>query len=295
MVKFFNDDMNLYSPTKEDYLNSLEYAKTLPNSNNHKLVFHFFWRVPRDFGRKQLAVLKSVIVNHIDIIETVEINLWSNVDLTDNVFFKEVDKFVTFRIWDLYDEIKDTVLENCDFLLNKNNIDDEVCYLESDLFRLLILHKYGGFYLDMDVLVLRNLLPLNNYEFVYQWGTSGFRGEEFKMNNAVIKLDKKSDTSLEFLELLKKTPPSKNTSCWGSQMFPSITRNNILTLPGIWFNPEWGFEGTLCQPFIKVDNVEMFDGSFTWHWHNKWDDEIQVGSKFQILEEKHDKIFKELL
>jgi hypothetical protein len=28
----------------------------------------------------------------------------------------------------------------------------------------------------------------------------------------------------------------------------------------------------------------MYDGAFAWHWHNRWDDAIEPGSKFQILE-----------
>ena len=26
------------------------------------------------------------------------------------------------------------------------------------------------------------------------------------------------------------------------------------------------------------------DGAFAWHWHNRWDDRIEDGSKFQLLE-----------
>jgi len=191
MIKFLNNNKNLYSPIKEDYSNSLNYAKSLKPSENKKIIFHCFWRVPKDFSRKQLSVLKSIIVNHQDILDTLEINLWSNVDLSENEMFKQVSSFVRLRKWDLQEEIKNTVLEDCQFLSEKNNIHDDLCYLEGDLFRLLILNKYGGFYIDMDVLVLRSFLPLNDFEFLYQWGTSGFRGEEFKMNGAIMKLEKK--------------------------------------------------------------------------------------------------------
>jgi hypothetical protein len=292
MIVFLNNDKNLYSPNKEDYTKTLQYAKTLKNSENNKIVFHCLWRVPKEFGRKQLAVLKSIIVNHIDVLDTIEINLWSNVDLTENILFKEVEKFVTFRKWDLHNEIKDTILEDYELLSDKNRITDDYCYLEGDLFRLLILHKYGGFYIDMDVLVLRNFLPLNDFEFLYQWGTSGFRGEEFKMNGAIMKLNKNSDTSLEFLEVLRKTPASKNSFSWGNEMYSKINRNEVLALPGIWFNSEWGFEDTRCEPFRNIGEVDLFDGAFAWHWHNRWDEPVEVGSKFEILESIHKSIFK---
>lgn len=291
MIKFLDDNKNLYSPTKNDYLDSLKYANNLKPSKNEKVIFHCFWRVPKDFSRKQLAVLKSIIVNHQDNLDTIEINLWSNVDLSNNEMFKQVSKYVQLRKWDLQEEIKNTVLEDCNFLLDSNNIHDELCYLEGDLFRLLILNKYGGFYIDMDVLVLRNFLPLNDFEFLYQWGTSGFRGEEFKMNGAIMKLNKNSELSTEFLEILKSIPPSKNSFIWGNEMYSKVQKNDVLALPGIWFNSEWGFEGTSSNPFGKVDKVELFEGAFAWHWHNRWDDQIDEGSKFQTIESMHDLMF----
>ena len=108
--------MTLYSPSEDDYINSLNYAKNLKCSNNNKIVFHCLWKVPQDFGRKQFATLKSIIINHKDIIDTVEINLWSNVDLSENIFLKEIKKFITLRKWDLHEEIKNTILEDFELL-----------------------------------------------------------------------------------------------------------------------------------------------------------------------------------
>jgi hypothetical protein len=249
-------------------------------------MFHCLWRVPREFGRKQLAVLKSIIVNH----DNAEINLWSNVDLSENNYFKQVAQFVTLRKWNLIEEIKDTLLQD---RLDLNNIYDDFCYLEGDLFRLLILHKYGGFYIDMDVLVLRNMSPLNNMQFLYQWGTSGFNSNEpnITMNGAIMRLDKQSDLSVEFLDKLSASEYRKNTTDWGNTLYSKIVSNDLTILPGVWFNSEWGFEGTECVPFRKVPQVELFDGAFTWHWHNKWNDIVEEGSKFFILEKIHNELY----
>jgi hypothetical protein len=291
MIKLINDNELLYYPNKTNYLNSLEFSKTLPKTNT-KMVFHCFWRVPKDFGRKQLAVLKSIIVNHSD---DIEINFWSNVDLSSNEYLKEVLPYINLKLWDLESEIKGTILEDCPFM-QPNKINDDTCYLEGDVFRLLVLHKYGGIYIDMDVLILRDLSPLNELEFLYQWGTSGFNSNEPKitMNGAIMRLDKNSPLSEEFLSILKLTPPSKNTFDWGNKMYSKISKNNLLVLPCVWFNSEWGFEGTSCNPFKNVGDVELFDGAFTWHWHNKWDDYIEDGSKFQIIESLHHEKFKRL-
>ncbi len=289
MIKFLNDNFDLYKSTKEYYTESLKYAKTLSNNViNRKMVFHCIWRVPRDFGRKQAAVLKSIIVHHFN--NDLEINLWSNVDLSTNEYLHDIAKFIHFRHWNYEEEKKGTLLENY-HILNNNTITDSLCYIEGDIFRLLILHKYGGFYIDMDVLILQNMLPLNDYEFLYQWGTAGNNNEEFSMNGAIMKLDKGSPLSIEYLELLCNTPIRLNTTAFGKDIYSRIQKNSVLALPGIWFNSEWGFEDTIFDPFKKIDHTELFDGAFTWHWHNRWDQEIEDGSKFQILEEKHNKMF----
>ena len=285
MIKLLNQD--LYRPEKIHYINSLEFAKKMIN-NDDKMVFHCFWRVPRDFGRKQAAVIKSIITSHKDQLHNIEINLWSNIDLSSNEYVKEFIEFINFRIWNLSNEIKGTTLEDCGFL----NISDNLCYLEGDLFRLLILSKYGGFYIDMDVIVLRNMSPLNKFEFLYQWGTSGFNDSEpnIKMNGAIMRLNNNSEVSKEYLEILKITPPVKDSFAWGTDMYSKI-QSDIWVFPGIWFNSEWGFEETSLNPFNKVENYSLFDGAFTWHWHNRWDSEIEEGSKFEILESMINKEF----
>jgi len=291
MIKLIDNNLDLYRPDKVNYLKSLQHANSLIKKTDKPLEFHCFWRVPRKFGRKQLAVLKSLIVNHD--INNLRINLWSNVDLSSNHFFKEVSDFVNLKIWDIQQETIGTILEGFPAL---NSINDSLCYLEGDLFRLLVLHKYGGFYIDMDVLVLRDMSPLNNFQFLYQWGTSGFTDNEKKitMNGAVMRLNKNSDLSKEFLEKILTTPPAVNTTAWGNNLYSTIETNDLLVLPGIWFNSEWGFEGTEYKPFKQVERVEFFEGAFTWHWHNKWDDEIEDGSKFDVLNKIIEQKFKYL-
>jgi hypothetical protein len=277
----------------------LEYAKNLEKKDDNNLIFHSFWRVPREFGLKQMSSIKSIIVAHKDKLENIEIYLWSNVDLSDNHYFQEISKYVNLKIWNMKEEIKNTILEDCYFLKNSELINDSFCWLESDLFRLLILHKYGGFYFDMDVLVLRDMSPLNNLEFVYQWGPTGYKcfhtntiDTNFITNNAIMRLDKGSDLSLEFLEILKVTYPAKNTTNWGCGLHSKTIRNEVLVLPCIWFNSEWGYENTTFEPFKKHNNIKFFDGAFNWHWHSRWDEPIEVDSKFDILHKQQDKEFK---
>lgn len=289
-MKIIDNNLDLYRPDRKSWEKSLQYAKNLPKIEN-KLLFHCLWRVPLDFSRKHLAVLKSIIVNHS--LNNIEINLWSNVDLSNNEYFKEVSDYVNLKIWNIQEEIKGTILEDYYAI---NSINDDLCYLEGDLFRLLILNKYGGFYIDMDVLVLRDMSSLNNFEFLYQWGTSGFNDSEkdITMNGAIMRLTKSSDLSTDFLQEILKTPPVPNTTTWGNKLYSKIEDKDLLVLPGVWFNSEWGFEDTKNEPFKKVDEIELFDGAFTWHWHNRWNDEIEEGSKFEYLEKLHNERFSKL-
>lgn len=39
----------------------------------------------------------------------------------------------------------------------------------SDAVRFLVLYRFGGIYIDGDVLLLRNLEPFSHYDFVYEW------------------------------------------------------------------------------------------------------------------------------
>ena len=288
MIELYKDNFTLYKPDKQFYLRSLEFAKTL-EKNNAILIFHCFWRVPKDFGRKQYAVLVSILVHHR--LENIQIHLWSNIDLSNYEILKDIKKYIIFHIWDFNLEKQNTILNN----LDKEILNDDLCYLEGDLFRLLVLHKYGGIYIDMDVLVLRDMSPLHNLEFIYQWGTSIVVNNNTAMNGAIMKLNKGSAVSSEFLELIMKIQPSKDTPCWGSYLYSKLEKNNILVLPCIWFDSEWGFPDTINEPFKKIDTINMFDGAFTWHWHNRWDYVIENGSKFQILEEKHLTMFRTLI
>lgn len=284
-------EKNLYKPDRESWKASLEYAKTLPPASNSNLVFHLFWRVPRPFERKQAAAIHSILAAHVDCLSQVEVNLWSNVDLSNNPYLKDIKHLIKFRLWDVQKEATGTPLEGNRWL---KDLHDNNCWVEGDLFRLLVLYKYGGFYLDMDVLALRSLRPLNDWEFLYQWGTSGFNGHEGLMiNGTAMKLNAFSPLATELLKLLNVVHPAKDGFNWGKDLYAQVKHNSLLVLPGMWFDSEWGFEGTTGIPFRVHTEMNLFDGAFIWHWHNRWDEQIQAGSKFAILEAKHLDILKQ--
>jgi hypothetical protein len=87
IVGLSGNDEVLNSPVVSKYIDIINRKR-----ENDKLVFHSFWRVPRNFGLKQVSVIKSIIVSHKHKLDKIEINLWSNVDLSDNPYFQEISK-----------------------------------------------------------------------------------------------------------------------------------------------------------------------------------------------------------
>jgi len=278
---------------------SLDYAKTLSSSGfQDPVTFHFYWRVPKEFSRKQVLPIKSAIVSQNR--KNTKFILWSNVDLSTNPHVKPLLPYIETRIWDAKEESKNTPLDNANVL--RGVLDDPLCYLGGDLFRLLCLHKYGGVYIDMDVVVLRDFEPILPYEFMYQWGSTGTGNPNepyLKQNGAIMRLKEKSQLTHDLLNELANTPANPNTTCWGSELYYKVWQKNKnwITFPCAWFNTEWGMSRTI-QPFKKNfegnESSELFDGAFTWHWHNKWDEPIQDGCKFQILENLVEEKFRQL-
>lgn len=282
-----------YTSSLDDIKNSLDFAKKM-DLNNLKINTHFYWRVPRCFERKQVLPIKSAIVNNKN---NCDIYLWSNIDLSDNIFIKPLLPHIKLKVWDPIKEIKASFLKENLHFFEENKIDDQKCYLGGDLFRLLCLYKYGGMYIDMDMVVLRDLSPLFKYNFLYQWGSSGTTKEEpnLMINGAIMNFDIENKNLKIMLESLSKTHPSQNSFCWGKELYIRTRTDETFVFPCAWFNTEWG-PGLPLEAFQKNQySNELYDGAFTWHWHNRWDSEIEQGSKFQILESIVEEKFQNLV
>lgn len=293
------DNYELYSfKDLETIKKSIDFSLSLPSSyNNEPVTFHFYWRVPKDFGRKQQLPLKATLVTQQK--RKTNIILWSNIDLRDNYYFKPLSNFVENRIWSLFDEVKDTPLESSTIL--KGPTDDNLCWLGGDLFRLLTLYKYGGVYLDMDTVPLRDFDPLLDYEFMYQWGSSGTTVYEpdIMINGAVMRLLSKSRLAEDLLNELKNTPGVPNSNSWERDLYGKVVKFNkdLVILPCSWFDTDWALDNKKRPrgPFNNIyflQKKDLFiDGPFAWHWHNQWDAKIGNRSKFAIIEKIIDKKF----
>ena len=267
---------------------ALAFAKAIPEAvYPEKTNFHFCWRVPLEFGRKQVLALKSCITTQN--LENVNIIMWSNVDLSHNEWIQPIARHIELRIWDPVKEAEGTPLEGLRLLTK----DDEHHWLGGDLFRLLVLYKYGGVYVDQDVVFIRDFAPLLDQEFMYQWGTeTPTSPQNAKINGAVMRMFKQSKLATDLITTLPKMPAGFDSTDWSATLYGEVRKinKNWTIFPCAFFNPEWQLfinMGESAHPFRNGSDSKLdFDGAFSWHWHNKWDAPIEEGSKFQRLETK---------
>lgn len=264
------------------------FCKKINNTDYPTMTyFHMFWNVGLPFGRKQTLPIKSFLATQNQ--NNTKLIVWSNEDLTKNDYFKPFINKVEFKIYCPIEESKGTVLEGKTDILN---LSDSRNWSKGDLFRILILHKYGGVYIDFDVVLLRDFAPLLNQEFMYKWGL-----ETNMINGAIMRMFEGSKLTQDLLREIIKGGLYPNSTNWSTDLYVKVRNYNKewTVFPSGFFNSEWAdrkYYDTPLLPF-KNNNWDWYEGAFSWHWHNKWDDEIEEGSKWEYLESMMDKILKE--
>lgn len=283
-----------------DYEISISFLKKLKFEIPKKTMnFHIYTDLKNE---KEIESIKSFFATQN--LKYSKLNIWSDYQIDKKTLYKSIGDLVDlidFKIYIPKKLAKDTILENFKYL----NINDDKYWLKSDLFRLQVCNKFGGIYIDMDIILLNDLSPLYNFEFFYQWGGS----KEDQINSfcaSVMKLDKNSKNSLELLNAIKNSKyPRKGTTYWGRDLFKKIKfPEKILILPCAFFDTEWNI--SLKNPILasdidnyfftkKLKNKDLlFLNAFTWHWHNSSykNSPIMPGSKFDLLRKRNDMILK---
>jgi hypothetical protein len=276
-----SDNPELYYNLKKSY----EFCSSIADETLLKPTeYHIIWS--GKFDRKQSLPIKSFFATQN--FKIAKLNLWSDEDLKNNNYLNPFKDLINFRKWNPIEEAKGTILENFKSL----TATDGKFWLNSDLFRLLCLHKYGGVYFDMDVVLLRDFAPLLNQEFMYKWGA-----EKNMINGAIMHLFKGSQLTKDLLSCLQGISPSPNSHCWDRDLYTHVRNNNKnwTIFPSAFFNTEWQatsedvkeYPGLAegFKPFQKCNTTHLFEKAFSWHWHNRWGESIEIGSKWQILEE----------
>ena len=266
-----------------DWRKALAFCRTLPDAAPREPVaFHMFWRERaggfwprvRRFGRKQALPVKAFFATQDP--STCTLTLWSDNDLSANEWLQPFLSRLTLRIYDAAAEARGTPLEARP---NRYRQRDARVYRDGDLFRILVLHNYGGVYADMDTVLLRSLGVFLDQEFVYQWDAF-----DDLYAPALMRLRKGSAFARALVDGVVAIPPGKYN--WGRENVKRAIEagHQITVFPSPFFNTEWQADPAF-QPFRRTAaSGELYDGAFAWHWHNKWDEPIEPGCKFERLE-----------
>src|SRR5581483_12140928 len=124
----------------------------------------WWWPRVRPFGRKQALPVKAFFATQ-DLARC-SLTLWSDNDLSANAWLQPFLSRLTLRVYDPAVEARGTPLEAHPKIYRQR---DARVYRDGDLFRILVLHNYGGVYADMDTVLLRSLGVFLDQEFLYQW------------------------------------------------------------------------------------------------------------------------------
>ncbi len=283
-----------FEPLYYDLDAAMAFLRQLPNTDSTEgepVDFHMYWKSVRPFERKQILPIKSFIATQP--YEQFRLTLWGTSDLTTSPLLQPWLKYINFKIYNPVTEARGTILEGQPFL----NADDSMVYPGGDLFRALILHKHGGVYVDMDSVYLRDFRPLFGTEFLYKWSF-----QKDMISSAVMWLKQGSPLSLELLRGIAALPPGGTN--WGCQNnMRAFSKMPFRQMPCAFFNPEWVVrftpemrqDPTTLEPFVvNKFTHEMYEGSFVWHWHNRWEHTVQPGCKFELLEAQVDDKLKKL-
>jgi hypothetical protein len=150
--------------------------------------------------------------------------LWTNdpAKLQANPFLQPLTSEPRFRVQkiDMVELAQGTPVQSSKIL---SLATDKKAWLDGDLVRILLLYKYGGVWVDMDYLVLRDFRPLLEQEWLVQWDC--YDKPYTPLNGAVMHFRKASPYLCEMLYAMTIEPPPRTASMdWGSLLYYKVYR-----------------------------------------------------------------------
>lgn len=213
----------------------------VPPENRHQ--YHTYWRtdlVP--LAERQEFMLKSFFATQN--LARSRLVLWSNGDLSENsIVRKYLERYpesFSIGVVDIPSLAKGTAMEASKLL----QLNDKKAWVDGDLVRLLVIWHYGGMWIDMDMLVTRDLEPLLEHEFVTQWDCWGkvtihpsrhqltsfpplpLPGKTYQaLNGALMHFKQHSPYLCEAFHLMAtSTPPRSPSTDWGAILYLRLWR-----------------------------------------------------------------------
>ena len=265
-----------------------------PHVDEERVNFHIAMFGPKWRPQATIAVSSFLLTQNLTQSKLI---VWTDRSWSELSGVRDVQTLLTaaaqhveLRVWNAYDEL---IASNS--LLASSaawyaSIDDSQGYLRGDLMRLLLLHNYGGVWVDADVLLLRDFAPILGQQFLYKWG-----GHCDELNGAVVRMFKGSVLSSRFLDALYHTPPRPNSVDWGNNLYSfihaaqqaslqsaaqpttaSLRSEHFTVFPACFFNPNWmepAAFSPLLQPELPAMWPGLWHGPFAYHLHGEvWDE-----------------------
>lgn len=282
-----------------DHRKALEFCRSINLDPNEAVtpeqakpvIFHTQW-TGSPFGRKQLMTCKAFLTTQnlyrcrlVVWVDKVQHNRWT-APLLGMVEFREFNPEIMRRNTPLSHSTEKQL---------------GVSFMQTDVLRMLALAQFGGCWIDMDTVLLRDFSPLLQQEFFYQWGnclgvTCG----------GIIRLLPGSGSANAILDAFRQKPLELGPT---KELFDYVRpqRERPWSVwPCAWFNTEWNVEPGfragdpewvrfIHSAYLKTTySNEMFDGAFAWHYHGGWAQEPELGSKWCIVEEMVNRRFAEM-
>jgi hypothetical protein len=155
-------------------------------------------------------------------------------------------------------------------------ITDKLSWVDSDLFRLVILHNYGGLYFDADVVLLRDFAPILGGEWLYAWGSSCNYA-----NGAITSMKKGSDLVVRMLAMMATVRPRPASLDWGRNLYERVRKEMLAEgkeafriMPCCFFDASW----LVSTMLLHVPKPDHWRGPFANHLHGiVWEDCIGEG------------------
>jgi hypothetical protein len=307
-MKFLADE-RLYSSTQHCLKFLREITESIAPLKTPER-YHMYWC--NDFSSKQAFAVKSFLATQD--LESAELWLWLDSrngydGYAANPLLGPLLPFIKVKRFDPDVEAKGTPLERRPELYHSKSPTRR-----SNFLRFVVLYKYGGIYVDMDTMFLRDIRILLGHptfqdEFCYHWSS-----HMPYANSAVLRLHERSETGRALL--------ARCVACGSCRpkdvlRFAENKDLDLLVLPCVFYDPLWPHHDQQdsydAAPFSRFEDFfrrfdsrfacksnirsykNFFPGAFTYHWHNFWDVEEHSHSYFGMFNEEFDLILKDKL
>ena len=281
-----------------DQLKNHKFNNYLKNKDE-LTIFHVYWY--GNINRHQLLCINSYLATQN--LKNTELWVWLDKDTFDENCNKiPKHKNIKIKKYDLNDNYVKKL-----FPINKFIKTKDFLKFRSDIARLCFLYEFGGVYYDLDFILLKDLSPLLDIEFCYQWSNLK------KCNNALLRFKKNSkvienlkDKYLNLFDMIENKKIKLN-----NMITPSIEIFNNLDVtifPCVMFDPVWIlFDNKQTSKYSKLNNFDDFfkradenindffeNQLYGYHWHSRSSVEIEKDSYFDKIEQKINNQIKNL-